>query len=381
MKFSFRQSADTYLYVLVLLVCLASFQSTAITMMLLSLTLLLWILKLDHDSLAFYRTDALVTAVTVLIVVRFLPFLFSVAPFTSLAGSRKLIPLLLFYPAYLAVRNERRRTVFMVAAICSCVAASIYGIGVAFFGVSHRAMGPSSGAYTLATLQAMVFPFTLWLLVESSSRYRKALAAGAMIVILISLAATLCRAQVGAVVIVILTAAYVSRKRVWLYSLVAVVGVTAATPALRDRIVSALGGVKAAFPARWELWSQGLELFAKRPLRGYGMGTFKEIFPRELLSQIPDAGLRSWHNDVMQVAIEGGVIALVALLLLLWLYFRALRSVARDAASVSTTAFYLGLGLLAFFVTFLFGHLLGDPMVSPFAFLCLGCFARSCRRS
>ena len=202
-----------------------------------------------------------------------------------------------------------------------------------------------------------------------------------MILILISLAATLCRAQVGAVVIVILTAAYVSRKRVWLYSLVALVAVTAATPALRDRIVSALGGVKAAFPARWELWSHGLELFAKRPLRGYGMGTFKEIFPQELLSQIPDAGLRSWHNDIMQVAIEGGVIALAALLLVLWLYFRALRSVAQDAARVSTTAFYLGLGLLAFFVTFLFGHLLGDPMVSPFAFLCLGCFARACRRS
>jgi O-antigen ligase len=111
---------------------------------------------------------------------------------------------------------------------------------------------------------------------------------------------------------------------------------------------------------RWNLLQSSIEMWKQRPLTGWGLGTWSEVYPG--FARYDDGTfVNQAHNDWAQWAVEGGIPLLLALLLLL------LRVVKPSFRCV------WGLGILA-----VFSHCLVDypmqqrPALAVFFFVMLG---------
>ncbi|RYY02229.1 MAG: O-antigen ligase family protein [Gammaproteobacteria bacterium] len=61
---------------------------------------------------------------------------------------------------------------------------------------------------------------------------------------------------------------------------------------------------------RWELWDYALNLISERPLLGYGLNQSRELL-------LPLRALKSTHNNILELLLEGGIGALFFYILLL----------------------------------------------------------------
>ena len=70
---------------------------------------------------------------------------------------------------------------------------------------------------------------------------------------------------------------------------------------------------------RWEVWMHSLDLASQRPWQGWGIGTYKIIFPA--LGGIPTIPWMTAHNDWVQLLFElGRVLFSVLMLTVFWMY-------------------------------------------------------------
>jgi O-antigen ligase len=58
------------------------------------------------------------------------------------------------------------------------------------------------------------------------------------------------------------------------------------------------------------------EIMFKHPFLGYGPRTFKEVFP--FPDQFADKGVGGWHNDILQIYFESGLLGLISFIALLY---------------------------------------------------------------
>lgn len=114
---------------------------------------------------------------------------------------------------------------------------------------------------------------------------------------------------------------------------------------------------------------------------GSGFGTFEPVYrrfePDTLLSTVY---LNQAHNEPLQLALEGGVPALVLLILfLIWWTQAALRSV-RPRSSVSRRA--LGMAMVATTLTLMLSSLVDYPLRTPLlsGLFAIGCVELACSR-
>ncbi|HEX7342718.1 MAG TPA: O-antigen ligase family protein, partial [bacterium] len=192
-------------------------------------------------------------------------------------------------------------------------------------------------------------------------------------IIAAGLAASICRAEWVAAILALLPAAILYYPR---YSAALGAGILVlflVIVPLRSRL-STLANPAANLSGREVLWQPVADLLAARPLLGHGLNSFHAIFPQELRPQMTDPGAGDWHNVYFQVAIESGLLGLVAFMVLLGTGLYAALQGIRRARDPSDAASAWGLfATLAFFcITGALGTFLVRISVVVLVFLLLG---------
>ncbi len=125
---------------------------------------------------------------------------------------------------------------------------------------------------------------------------------------------------------------------------------------------------------RWEIWQGSIKLLENTPWYGNGVGTYWLLYPPYRLPNAPSTG-QNPHNDYLQYLIEGGIPALVLLLLLVifittsWTKTLKRNDLAHTIKTECTALYaaFIAIGFHAFFtfnlgvlsILFLMGLLLG----------------------
>lgn len=122
-------------------------------------------------------------------------------------------------------------------------------------------------------------------------------------------------------------------------------------------IVSNAGAEKAV-GERWVIWAEARERFFERPLFGYGAGTQPTLTIYENIGvKAPHA-----HNIVLQLLLEGGIIALLIMCLI------GLKTAKNGFVLMHNhhdRSFWVGFGIIAFVVCFLSHGMVDYPLMVP----------------
>ncbi|NOZ64845.1 MAG: tetratricopeptide repeat protein [Caldiserica bacterium] len=80
------------------------------------------------------------------------------------------------------------------------------------------------------------------------------------------------------------------------------------------------------FQGRQEVWRVSWNMLKEKPVSGWGWGSYKYYLPffkdKSFHRVLPEVNIEQAHNDYLQVAVEGGIISLVAFLFLLFQVMR-----------------------------------------------------------
>jgi len=232
--------------------------------------------------------------------------------------------------------------------------------------VRHVGYGYAQGPFQdrnvfAAFMNLLWFPAAFVLLTAESRHHRfKYLVTGAgLLVISTALFATTSRGGIAAWLLllpVFLWAAYrndAARKRIILLALLTIAAYLCSTVLLNvsiaDRTFRLDHDPSAA--ARLLLWQSGLKMLLAHPVIGSGWGTFVNYYPAYRVPlENSTAGFFA-HNDYLQLAIEGGLPALLLQLCLLYgVCVQLKRSLRQAASSAGFESAALLLSVMALFV-------------------------------
>jgi hypothetical protein len=119
------------------------------------------------------------------------------------------------------------------------------------------------------------------------------------------------------------------------------------------------GSTSNATSGRSKLISGGLDLFANRPLQGYGTGSFETEYRRHNANSSSETATSASHTIPVTVAAEQGLLGLgVYVLLLLSALFVLLRGAGRSPPRIALAACFVGLVLH----TWTYADFLEDPL-------------------
>ncbi len=117
-------------------------------------------------------------------------------------------------------------------------------------------------------------------------------------------------------------------------------------------------GAEIAVSERWRIWFESLNSIWERPLFGYGTGT------QTTFSLFEEANINAVHahNIVLQILLEGGIIALVIMALIGFKVIKNSIELMRDGYNNS---FWIGFAVLGFAVCFLIHGMVDYPLATP----------------
>jgi O-antigen ligase len=189
-----------------------------------------------------------------------------------------------------------------------------------YFRVNSLFFDPSIYGRFLALVMIAVTTVVLW----SGRRREVLLGAGVLAWLLAGLVTSFSQSSIAALLLgLAVLAALRWDVRATLYAAVALVAVAAvvvvaAPPSLHFGLKGSGGSASNATSGRTNLISGGLELFAKRPLQGYGAGSFESEYKRQHAKTSAANATSASHTIPITVAAEQGIVGLavyVALLL------------------------------------------------------------------
>jgi len=232
------------------------------------------------------------------------------------------------------------------------------------------AQGPFQDRNVFAAFMNLLwFPAAFVLLTAGNSRYHlKRLTTGVgLLIISTALFATTSRGGIAAWLLllpVFLWVAYrhdVGRKRILLLLLLTIAAYLCSTLLLNATIADRTFRLNQdpSTSARLLLWQSGLKMLLAHPVIGSGWGTFVNYYPAYRVPlENSTAGFFA-HNDYLQLAIEGGIPALLLQLCLLYSVCVQLKRSLRQAAGLAgfeSAALLLGVMALFMhaFVNFIF---------------------------
>lgn len=253
------------------------------------------------------------------------------------------------------------------AFLAGAVVASLVGIGRVISGGIERAAPFSGGYTTLALFEAAALPFAFTLAIEPGRRRWTCTAA--IPILIAGLIMTQTRAGWAAAIVAISLIGFYKSRKATAIAIAAVVILAAVIPQARGIIRERFdpnreGGFTSG---RLLLWNQARGALAGLPLFGYGPGSFKRLAPPSLLEEIGDPGVASWHCTPLDILIESGPPALVAILVAMTLpLIFAWRAFRRRGKSLEGLALFAA--LLALYLAGLTTNLMRD-------FLLLGLLA------
>ena len=176
----------------------------------------------------------------------------------------------------------------------------------------------------------------------------------------------------GAFIAALISGSLLFSRRAILFALVGGATVLLAVAPARERMLQ-LPDHFAISGGRQTMWLLGLDLLERFPL---GLGTHNATFMREVDPTLPEAH-RHMHNNLLNVAVEGGWLSLACYL---WFLYALVRmglmtwSGARHAGAMDTAAFALLLlaGLIGWQVAGLVEYNFGDGEIRYIALFLIG---------
>ena len=237
------------------------------------------------------------------------------------------------------------------------IAADQYGN---YFRVNSLFFDPNIYGRFLAIVMIAVTTIVLW----TRSRREVLIAAGVLAWLLAGLVTSFSQSSIAALLLgMAVLAAYRWDVRATIYVTgalvaIAVVVVLAAPPSLHFGVNGSNGSTSNATSGRTKLISGGLELFAGRPLYGYGSGSFETEYRRHGNASAANATSAS-HTIPITVAAEQGIIGLgVYVALLIGAFAVLFRGAGRSPPRIALAACFAALVLH----TWTYADFLEDPI-------------------
>jgi O-antigen ligase len=268
-----------------------------------------------------------------------------------------LFPLTALFPFY-----SRRTTVdFLIA---GTTVASVLAL-IRFFSGDVARAAPWSGGYTtLALFEAAVIPFAIVQAARIRSRIRYLYVTSAVIM-LSGLIFTMTRAGwIAGIVGVVIIGFGLNKKRT-ITGIVMGLLLLAIFAPTRDIILNRFesSGSAGVSSGRFSLYAAATEPLTGLPLFGYGPGSFSRLVSFELLEEIGDTGIKSWHSTPLEILLESGPAALAVFMILAMLPLRNLIyrwRLSRDNNHLVSAAFAC---LVVLYIAGLTTNLLRDFMI------------------
>lgn len=225
---------------------------------------------------------------------------------------------------YLNNSEENYYLIIIKILVIAGVLSSLYGATKVLLGIVERAESSTSGYFTLGT-----FLTAIYALVISTGKNKKIFASRilwilALSIILIGILFTYNRTHWGIVLLITLIIGIVRERILLLFVLITGVTTVLVVPSLTERFTQLLQ-FNQNLSDRDVIWNGAKILVFQRPFTGFGIGTFRNIFP--LLEQLMDKGVGSWHSDYLQMYFESGIFGLGTFLFLMYkIFFVGIRS-------------------------------------------------------
>jgi O-antigen ligase len=221
--------------------------------------------------------------------------------------------LLCFFPlaAFMPHYSLRRALQFLVfgAGLASL-------IGVYRFSVEglERAAPYSGGYTTMALIEAAAIPCAIVFAVKEK-RHLRLTNVVSLIAMTAGLIASQTRAGWFAAIVAALIVGFSASKKATSIALLIVLIVVFSIPQTRNLVLNRFetekkGGITSG---RTILWNDAAGRLANLPFFGYGPGCFKRLVSPQLLDEIGDKGVASWHSTLLDILIESGPLAALAL--------------------------------------------------------------------
>ena len=295
-------------------------------------------------------------------------------PVASLRGGGQVLGLATLVAGLVVLRCEERvrRVVDGLTAVAALCAA--YGIvQLLFLGygdINHRIRGPFSHYMTFAGFLLMADLMLIGLMV--CGRHRNLFRWVSLVMINLALLASLTRSAWVAFAIALTLCLAIRRPRwVWAYVPAVLVFLTLAPVPVVHRVVSIFDLKDVSNYDRICMAEAGLLMVRDRPLTGLGPGMVREVYPVYRHPTAPRRWVPHLHNNVVHVAAEEGVPAMLAFL---WLMGSSIvvayRGYQREEHGEGRVpGFYLGalLALVGFNLAGVFEYNWGDTEVQRIA--------------
>lgn len=221
--------------------------------------------------------------------------------------------LLCFFPLAAFLPNYSLRRALQLL-IFGAGLASLIGIYRFFVEGLERAAPYSGGYTTMALFEAAALPCAIVFAAQNKRllRFVNIVSITAMVAGLI---ASQTRAGWFAAVVAALIVGFSANKKVTSIALLTVLIVVFSIPQTRNLVLNRFetekkGGITSG---RTILWNDAAGRLGHLPFFGFGPGCFKRLVSPRLLDEIGDKGVASWHSTLLDILIESGPLATLAL--------------------------------------------------------------------
>lgn len=312
--------------------------------------------------------------------------LYSANPFNSIATLMMWVVMFLVYVSMTTVLTNRHRfntALFCIAAVAGFVgfiACLQYGLGrlgvdisMQFWGwidrvvyewfpmplnlsdFGLRASSTFNNPNILAEYLVMVLPFVIYYSFSGKRTWVRMFCRCCLLAALGGIAFSFSRGSYLALLCMVAVLCIANIRKITVFLMSAVSMMVLIPSSVLERLFSVVG-TDGSISQRWQIWGIGLQGIAEAPLFGYGPGVQNSW--DLLIAGGVDAP--HMHNLVLELLVEGGLIALAIFLVLGYKMLRSSIHLAMNADSKS-----LGIALVCFVVAFSMHGMVDFPLLSP----------------
>lgn len=288
------------------------------------LLFILWLFEKNEERKKAF--DPIVAFILIFGLIRLITIFFSEYPQTSYESLYKEA---LFYTSaaaitfYLKTFNKKLVLKVMLAFIIGATLMSLFGSVRFLLHHVDRAQAFTSSYTVFSGYLLAGFSVALFYPQKLNKFYEILFWSVIYILILIGLVTSLGRANI-AIALLLLTSAIVLKripiKQVIVLCVFILIGISIYLynpPQLIEQRVQSISQLS----DRDIIWKGAKEISFKHPILGFGPRTFHEAFPFK--EAFADKGIGGWHNDILQIYFEGGIIGLLSFLALLWVIIKS----------------------------------------------------------
>ena len=376
-----EETLERIMWVCLLSITAATMFSIAITQTIIVGMSAVWFYVLIRSRGAKFARTPLDIPFLIFILARAISVPFSVDPSVSFPGlyNEVFFYIMFFLAVHVFQAGDSVRSMGTVlwVIVAASVAASLIGTARYTMGSVERAASTTSGYYTLGLYLTLALPFPL-LLGKRGEIFRSwripLLAAAAMCLGIIFSFDRLHWVGMAAVILI----AGLLRERRLIIAFAGATGLLAlVVPEVNRRLVQ-LVDIGSNLSGRDVLWRGAAMIAGEHPVLGFGLRTFRLIFP--IPAELPNPLIGSWHNDYLQLYFDGGLVALLGFLWLILSVYRWSWKAFRSDLIPGDERYILGALLVSVTLLFLMGGML-DLTVGVMARTFLAMIAVIARRA